>query len=294
MKGGIDADVERLYQLPLEDFTAARNALAKGSGKRSGEIRALGKPPVPAWAVNQVYWRRRPAYDALIEAAQEARRAHAAVLSGRTADVRGAGKEHDARVAAALDAALEILRESAHPATDATRQAILTTLRALPADEPHGQLTRTLQPGGFEALAGLSIRGAKVPTVKAAQKIAEPRQKPESARTGSRDTKAIAKARDAVASASRALKLAEHGAQREEFERARAARDADKTEKAVADAKKAVEDAESDLRDAQDAAAAAAKKKHAADRRAREAEAAVAAAQAALDGAQRKLDAQLR
>lgn len=295
MKGGIDADVERLYQLPLEDFTAARNALAKGAGKRGGEIRALGKPPVPAWAVNQIYWRRRPAYDALVEAAQEARRAHAAVLAGRTADVRGAGKEHDARVAAALDAALEILRESGHPATDATRQAILTTLRALPADEPHGQLTRTLQPGGFEALAGLSIRGAKVPALKPAQKIAEPRQKhAEGARTGSRDTKAIAKARDAVASAGRALKLAEHGAQREEFERARAARDAEKAEKAVADAKKAVEDAESGLRDAQDLAAAAAKKKHAADRRAQQAEAAVTAAQATLDEAQRKLDAQLR
>ena len=54
-----------------------------------------------------------------------------------------------------------MLQEGGHPATDATRQAILTTLRALPSDEPAGRLTRALQPGGFEMLAGLSIGGGR-------------------------------------------------------------------------------------------------------------------------------------
>lgn len=294
MKGGLDADIEKLYQLPLEDFTAARNALAKGAGKRASEVRALVKPPVAAWAVNQIYWHRRATYEALIDAAQALRRAHAAVLGGRAADVRSAGKEHDARVAEALSAALEILLENGHPATDAARQAIATTLRALPADEPAGMLTRTLQPGGFEALAGLSIKGAKVPAA------FKPAAKPASAAAASpkdkghkeaaRDTKAIAKAREAIASATRALKQAEHAAQREEFERARTARDDEKAVKAVMAAKKAVENAESELRDAEAAAESAARKKSSAEKRAQQAEAAVETARAELESARAALD----
>src|SRR5262249_39932785 len=90
----IDAEIDRLYQLPLEDFTAARNALAKSSGADGAWIRGLVKPPVAAWAVNQLVWRHRDIFDALIRAAGEMRRAHAAVLAGRSGDVRAAGKAH--------------------------------------------------------------------------------------------------------------------------------------------------------------------------------------------------------
>jgi hypothetical protein len=292
MKGGIDADIEKLYQGPLDDFTAARNLLAKGAGKRAAEVRALVKPAVPAWAVNQVYWRRRPIYDALMHAAQDARKAHAAVLAGRGGDVRAAGKEHDARVSAALDAALGLLREGGHPQTDATRQAIVTTLRALPGDEPPGMLTKPLQPGGFEALAGLSIRGAKAPVaLKPAPKPAAKPEKDEPAQKRSaRDEKAIAKARDVVASAARALKQAETAAQREEFERARTAREAEKADKAVTAARKAVEEAEAELEEAQAAAESAVKKKDAAERRSRGADESVDAARSTLDAAQQALD----
>src|SRR5262245_45312457 len=162
----IDADIDRLYQLPLEEFTAARNTLAKSAGTDGGWIRGLVKPPVAAWAVNQLVWRQRDGYDALVRAAGEMRRAHAAVLAGRAGDVRGAGRQHEEQVEAALKAAVGILEADGHPATDATRQAIVTTLRALPSDEPPGRLTRTLQPGGFEMLAGLTI-GGKAGNVKA-------------------------------------------------------------------------------------------------------------------------------
>ena len=292
MKGGIEADIDRLYQGPLEEFTAARNALAKEAGTRGKEIRALTKPPLAAWAVNQLHWKRRQVYDALMSAAETLRRAHAAVLSGRAGDVRTATKEHDERVSAALEAALDVLREAGHPATDATRHAIQTTLRALPADEPAGRLTRTLQPGGFEALAGLSIRGAKAPAIlKPPPKPAAKAAPAEGPKKSARDTKALAKARESLASATRALKAAEHTAQREEFERARAARDDEKATKAVAAARKAVEEAEEDLRSAEAEATAAGKKKDSAERRVREAEAAVDRAQAAVDAAQKDLDA---
>ena len=290
MKGGLDAEIEQLYQLPLADFTAARNALAKGAGKRAGEIRALAKPSVPAWAVNQLYWKKRSVYDALMEAAQEMRRAHGAVLSGRAADVRAAGKAHDERVNAALDAALELMIESGHAPTDATRQAILTTLRALPGEEPPGQLTGALQPGGFEALAGLSIKGAKGSAViKPMPRPAAPREKA-AKKEDARDARAIARAREAVAEATQALKEAEHAAQREEFERARAGREHEKALKRVAAAKQALEEAETEVRTAEDAADAAARKKDAAERRAQVTEKAVDTARAALEKARQQLD----
>ena len=83
---GFETEIDGLYRLPLEEFTAARNELAKQSGKRGAEIKALAKPPVAAWAVNQLYWHRRSEYDALVDAAQQLRQAHAAVLGGKTAD----------------------------------------------------------------------------------------------------------------------------------------------------------------------------------------------------------------
>jgi hypothetical protein len=289
MKGGIDAEIERLYEMPLEDFTAARNALAKGAGKRAAEIRALAKPPPAAWAVNQLYWRRRAIHDALIKAAEELRRAHATVLAGRAGDVRAAGKAHEQTVATALAAALEVLLESGHPPTEATRQAIATTLRALPADEPPGQLTRTLQPGGFEALAGLSIRGTKVPALKTSPR---PAARQAHAKGDARETKALIRARERVAAATRALTQTEHTAQREEFERARAARDAEKATRAVAAARTALETAEGELREAERAEESALRKQQAAEDRAKAAEQAVDAARAKVDAAQQDLESE--
>jgi hypothetical protein len=150
----IEDEIGRLYQQPLDEFTSARNALAKRAGGDAAGIRALTKPSVPAWAVNQLYWRDRQAWDALIAAAENARKVNRAVLAGRSGDVRAANQVHEEAVDAALKATLAQLASSGHPITDATRQAVATTLRALPGEDAPGRLTKPLQPGGFEALAG--------------------------------------------------------------------------------------------------------------------------------------------
>jgi hypothetical protein len=242
-------DLDRLYQLPLDEFTAARNALAKDAGTKAGPIRALTKPPLPAWAVNQLYWRDRRTWDALIEAAENLRRANKAVLSGRSGDVRAAGTVHDEAIQDALKATLDLLSKSGHPVTDATKQAILNTLRALPADEPPGRLTRALQPGGFEMLAGLTI----TKSTKEAKATKEPKEaKPAKEQAQSKaDAKALTHAREAAASADRALKDAEQAVRRHEFEIARATRDEERAEKAVTQARAAVEQAKADLASAQ-------------------------------------------
>ena len=292
----IEAEIDRLYQLPPGEFTAARNALAKEAGADAPEVRRLSKPPVAAWAVNQLYWRRRPEYDALIAAAKDVRDAHTAILGGRRSDLRAPGKAHDDALDAALKAALSLLQENGQPVTESTRQAILTTLRALPAEDEPGRLTRTLQPGGFEMLAGLSIgrgkvNGARPKPVAAAPSAPVKTPRSESAAKGAHagskkatpaeqraQAQAQARAREAAARAARVLREAEHAARREEFEAARAVREADKAAKAldqsretVARARQTLEAAEEELEAAEAAARSATRAREAAERRASEA-----------------------
>ena len=45
-----DAVVDRLYQLPLQEFTAERDALSKRRGASGADVKGLQKPNLPAWA----------------------------------------------------------------------------------------------------------------------------------------------------------------------------------------------------------------------------------------------------
>jgi hypothetical protein len=151
----IERDLDHLYQLPLAEFTKARDELAKRSETNRAAIRQLRKPNVPAWAVNQLFWRERAAYDALIGAAERVRRAQVSALGGKSADIAKAESDHAAARRAALDRIRTILEHAGEKATPATLRAISETLDALPAADPPGRLARPLKPMGFEGLAGL-------------------------------------------------------------------------------------------------------------------------------------------
>jgi hypothetical protein len=286
----LDAEIDRLYQLPLDEFTAARNALAKKAGPDGAEIRGLTKPPVAAWAVNQVHWRDRPTYNALIKAAQAQRAAHAAVLAGKRADLRSIGRDHEQAIEAAIKSAMDQLSQAGHPATDATKHAIATTLRGLPADTAPGRLDRTLQPGGFEMLAGVPVRErpASKPAepVKQAPSRAAPQKKE---KMTAAELKAIDRAKEAVTAASRAVRAAEHTAKREEFESARATREAERAARTLAAAREALEAAQQAVDEAEADEKNAARARDAAERKARDAEAALDRARAEADEAQREL-----
>lgn len=275
----LEDQIARLYQLPLADFTAERNALAKQAGPRAADVRGLAKPPVAAWAVNQVYWQHRKVYDRLIEAAGDLRAAHAAVLGGKRADVRESGKAHEEAIDAAIKAALGVLRDAGQPATDATRQAIATTLRALPASEPPGELARVLQPGGFEMLAGLPVKAVagRTTVAPAPRQPADAPKLPAKSRVDVEDER---KAREAGAEADRAVRLAEHNVRREEFEAARAAREAERAARTVDAAREAVKEAEAALKEAENAATEADKTRRTAEKRAQDAEAELETARA--------------
>ncbi len=148
-----DDDIDRLYQGPLDAFTSARNALAKSL--RRPELKKLEKPSLPAWAINQLYWHHRPAFDQLIAAADTLLQQHQRLLSGGRAEIQKAEQTHRDAVRQALATAKQVLRANGHPDTAVTLDAVRNTLQALPAPEAQGRLTRPLAPRGLEALAGL-------------------------------------------------------------------------------------------------------------------------------------------
>ncbi len=278
-----ESEIDELFQLPLGEFTAARNALAKSAGKDGAAIRALTKPPLAAWAVNQLYWKDPDTYEALIAAANEMRQAHKAVIQGKPGDLRTAGREHDLAIDAALKSALSILEESGNPITDATRQGIVNTLRALPSDEPPGRLTRTLAPGGFEMLAGITPAAApKRPTRPAVQESPAARGKKKDEDAAAREA---ARKREARAAAERAVRDADQKARHAEFEAARAARDASKAARRLDEARRAFEEARQELEEAEQQAERTEGVKAEADERSQQ-------AQAALDQARKHLQQQ--
>jgi len=243
-------EIEELYQLPLDQFTAARNALAKRAGSDGAAIRALAKPPLAAWAVNQLYWQDPDQYEDLVRAAEEMRKAHKAVIQGKRSDLRSAGREHELAIDAALKATVGLLQASGQPVTEATRQAILNTLRALPSSEPAGRLTKTLTPGGFEMLAG--ITAAPAPPAKEGSSKAAPAPKGGvgKAAAGKADREA-ARLREQKAAAEKALRDADQRARQAEFEVARSRRDATKAERRLEQARQALEEAQTELADAE-------------------------------------------
>lgn len=162
----MDDRIDQLYQLPLDQFTPARNALAKEAGPRAAEIRALEKPNAAAWAVNQLFWRERAIYDELIEASSALRAAYREQLAGPAPDVRGAEATHKAAVKRATQSARALVEAGGGKASDAVMDSVRETLDLLPSRDPPGRLTRPLKRTGFEALEGftIAVRPRPVPT----------------------------------------------------------------------------------------------------------------------------------
>src|SRR5262245_5178708 len=90
----IEALIDDLYKRPLSQFTSARDALAKSlkgtNAAAATRVKELAKPLVVPWAVNQLYWRARPAYNQLAKSGEKLRTAQIAALGGRSADVHSA------------------------------------------------------------------------------------------------------------------------------------------------------------------------------------------------------------
>ena len=154
----LDAKIDDLYKLPLGEFTGARNALAKTLTREEAKlVKALAKPTVVPWAVNQIYWRARSTFDRLLKSGEKLRAAQIAALEGRAADVRSASDAHRRAIGEAVAEAERLSASSgAKPGADALARTFEALSLATTASQPPGRLTEALQPAGFEALLGVT------------------------------------------------------------------------------------------------------------------------------------------
>jgi hypothetical protein len=152
------AEADALYDLPLEEFTPARNELVRqlrrdGHRDEAAQVAELRKPSLSAWVVNRLARDRRDDVDALLRAADELR-------AGRDDAVDRFRRSHEALVRAGRD----VLSSAGRTPSDAVLQEVATTLRAAAAAEPEplveGRLTRARETSGFAALGGAPSRPA--------------------------------------------------------------------------------------------------------------------------------------
>jgi hypothetical protein len=88
-EGVSEKALDRLYHGPLEDFTAARNELAKslrsdGDTAAADWVKGLKKPTRAAWLVNQLAAKNSKAVKELLRASAELRDAQDEMLAGAT------------------------------------------------------------------------------------------------------------------------------------------------------------------------------------------------------------------
>jgi hypothetical protein len=152
---------DELFGLPPEEFVAARDDLARslrreGDAEAARQVKALRRPSLSAWAVNQLARGQGSGLARLLAAGERLRAAHQAALAGEgAAELRVAAKAEREAVAGLVEDALALLREAGHPTTDATRDRVAATLHAAGASQEaadlvrDGRLTTDLDPSGF-------------------------------------------------------------------------------------------------------------------------------------------------
>jgi hypothetical protein len=243
----IQDDLDALFELPLTEFTAARNALAArlkkaGDTTEAERVKALTKPSVPAWAVNQLYRHHRIVFDRLLDAGERFRNAQTSQLAGKSADIRAPLEARRAALSELAGHAARILSEAGSAAAPDTMRRVTTTLEALSTyaripDTPQpGRLIDDVQPPGFEALAALVPRVDQSGRMTGPTRVIPFEHKPSRKATakkpaGPDDEKArekerqaqLAAANAAVQNAERALRDARKAAQHAEEELKKAA-----------------------------------------------------------------------
>ena len=270
----MDPAVDELFTLAPSEFTAARNALVKQlrADKRreeADEVKALRRPSVPAWALNQVARAHPDAVERVISAGAGVVAAQRRALSGvRDAGLREASLKRREAIDDVWRLVASVLR-GAGAEPQAHRLAVAGTLEAASLDADvaavvhAGRLTSDVPaPSGFGDVAGFTL-------------VAPPDDAPAGDGPAHGDQAGEAKARAAAAEAKRlatqARRRADELAERAAEARRSALRTADEATRLEQRAAKTRERAQEEAAVADDLAAQA-------DRAAAEAEQAEAAA----------------
>ena len=231
-----EKELDELFHGPLEDFTPARNELAKslrsdGKSEAADWVKALKKPSTAAWLVNQLAARKSKDVARLLKVGEELRAAQEEMLAG-TADrdkLREAARAEQETIDSLLGTAEAIGRKHGVGAQIMTR--VEETLRAASGDP---EVAEAIEKGRLQReqrAAGIGLVG-----VPAATPPKRGRKKDDREAADRRDRQQQAKRRK---EAERKLASAEKKLEREQAKLERA-RDA------VSDAERAVHDAELD------------------------------------------------
>jgi hypothetical protein len=228
-----EAVLDELYSAPLDEFVARRTALAKqlkadGRADEAAEVSGARKPTVPVWAANQLARRNKPAVERLLDASDGLR---TAIGKGDREGFAAAQQRQGDALRKLRNAARSLLGEPTEP----TLERIVSTFRAASVDEQlrgplaAGRLTEEPEPGGFDALAGLSFAPSR------------PAKRAEKAK---RDGDGRA---EQVKAATKALQEAKAEQRTREREAREAERAAEKARRSADEATEAVQEAEEAL-----------------------------------------------
>src|SRR2546423_6881633 len=260
-----EEDVDVLFTLPLSEFIGARNALAArlkkaGHGDLANQVKALAKPSISAWAVNQLYWQHRQAFDQLTSTGQRFRKAQTA---RKVADIHETLDARRAALAHLSELTTTLLRGAGHNPSPETLHRIATTLEALsvyaslPGGPRSGRLTQDVDPPGFDSLASLMSgvgmpkltlvpRTAPTSTKSAAAKVQRKKDSiGDQRRLEEARQKRIAAAKDSLQDTRRLLNEARARAQRAVTARKKADAEAKATDKQKREAEQRLEKARS-------------------------------------------------
>ena len=133
-------EIDRLYALPLDEFTAERDELAKrlrkeGDAEGADAVKALKKPSIAAWAVNQVQRDRPDEVRELIDVTEELHRVYKKLSSAGARERLEEAAEIQRRLIKSLvRCAAQLLEAGGHPPGDATLGKVADTLRAAGLD----------------------------------------------------------------------------------------------------------------------------------------------------------------
>ena len=179
MADAIAREAQKLYGLPLKEFTAARNARAKELKQNDPElaaaVAALPKPSVAAAALNELVREDPSEVRALIQSGKRLRQAQEAAVAGKKgADLHTAVQEHRG----AIDRVQRDLRR--RKLSGPTLEKATQTLRVTSVDP---ELQPLLERGILHedlAASGFGLDPSLVPARPRKQaRAAEPKPKPE-------------------------------------------------------------------------------------------------------------------
>jgi len=161
--GDLDA-LAALYQLPLEQFVATRDQLARrlraaGDRATARQVAGLRRPLVSAWAANQLAHAAPNAVAELLEAGAALRQAQQDALAGQPGaarQLRTASAHLRAAIIRLSARAETLLVRAGHSASDATLARLAATLQAAATGDEatraalaQGRLQGDLDPAGF-------------------------------------------------------------------------------------------------------------------------------------------------